>query len=127
MKTKNMWGDFKDLKVTPTPRKYLQEQANNLFKLTDEILKAEVSSERIGGRYDLAYRLRIIAPRINNYTKTIITIKYALIPYPLLVLDHVNEKSYECEDESIFLDLLEEILSSPKVREIIESLISHST
>lgn len=121
-----MWGDFKDLKTIPTPREYLQEQADKLYKVTDYILQAKVQSQSKPHLRELAYRLDIVAPRINNYTKEIIAIQHDLEPYPLIVTDYVNDKEYECADESNFLEILETILSSLKVRKLIESLISHS-
>jgi len=122
-----MWGDFKDIITITTPKKYLQEQANKLYKATDQILKAEISSERTRSHRDLAYTLNIIAPRLNDYTKTIILIEHDLEPYPLTVRDYVNDEKYECANESSFLALLENILSSPKVQKSIKSLISHSS
>lgn len=121
-----MWGDFKDLKKIPTPRVYLQEQADKLYKVTDYILEAKVQSQSKSYLRELAYRLDVVAPSINNYTKEIIAIQHDLEPYPLIVTDYVNDKEYECADESNFLEILETILSSPKVRKLIESLISHS-
>jgi len=121
-----MWGDFKDLRITPTPRKYLQEQADEVYKATNYILRAEVRSIRGGALRELAYSLYIVASKINNYTKEIIMIQHDLAPYPLIVSDYVNDKEYQCADESNFLESLETILSSTTMRKLIERLITHS-
>lgn len=125
MKSKNMWGDLKDLKTTPTPRTYIKEQASNLTQLTGGILRGEVISA-LGHGDVFSYGLVVVAPRLNDYKKTILVIGHDIAPYPAEVTDYVNEKKYSCKDESGFLTALGEILSSPKVRNIIESLISHS-
>ncbi len=126
MKSKNLWGDLKDLKITPTPRIHLKEQAGNLAKLTDGILKGEINK---GGSYvggEFSYTIDIIAPYLNNYKKTILEIAHDIDPYPLSVYDCVHDKQYKCDNESKFVVVLEKILSSPEVHNIIESLISHS-
>jgi len=126
MNKKNMWGNFKDFKTISTPKKYLEEQAKKLYKATNYILEATVSTKSGQTFRELAYSLDIIAPVINNYQKEIIKIQHNLAPYPLFVTDSVNDKEYECADESNFLEILETILSSPKMRKLIESLITHS-
>ena len=85
---KNMWGDLTDLETIKTPKMFLQEQAEHLRKDTKFILKGEVSSEAISaGRFRV--ELDIVAPRINNYRYTVVTVRHPLEIYPLTITNEV--------------------------------------
>ncbi len=127
MKSKNLWGELKDLKKVPSPKARLKEQVDNLSNLTEGMLTAEIAKGILFTGYEFTYTIVIIAPWINNYKKTILEVGHNMEPYPLRLMDFVNDKNYECNNEPEFLKNLEEILTSPKVRDIIASLISYST
>jgi len=122
----SMWGDLGDLEKVMTPTVYLREQADLLYEATKSVLRGEVTREASSGaRFRVV--LHIVAPRINYYRYTLLTVRHSLDPYPNKITDHVNSKEYECEDEEQFLSALKTIVSSPEVRHVIAMLISQSS
>lgn len=123
---KNMWGDLTGLEIIKTPAMYLREQAGHLWKDTRYILKGEVSREATsGGR--LRVELVIVAPKINNYRYTVLTVRHPLDTYPLTITNDVTNEDYECKNEKEFLETLEFILSSAQVKNVISMLLSQSS
>jgi hypothetical protein len=120
---KSYWGDLKNLQTPPTPVSFLKEQLSYLYKDTDGRLKGKIGMGTIVGR-EFTYSLSIVAPSINNYEKLILEIAHNLVPYPVMILDRVNNKNYSCNDEITYLKTLEEILSSPGVIGVIKGLLS---
>jgi len=123
---KNMWGDLTGLEKIKTPTIFLREQADHLWKDTKYTVKGEVSRESTsGGRFRV--ELDIVAPSINNYRYTVVTVRHPLDVYPLTITNDVTNEEYECKNEKTFLETLEFILSSAQVRKVISMLISQSS
>ena len=125
MTKKSLWGDLGDLEKVPTPKSHLREQADILSEATKYVLMGHVSEVvSPGGTFQL--ELNIIVQNLNNYKRTILEVTHKIEPYPLRVRDYENSVVYECKDEGEFLAILENILTSPKVRRVISSLIAQS-
>ena len=125
MAKKSLWGDLGNLEEVPTPKSHLNEQAQILSELTKYILRGEVTQE-ISPTGVFRFELSIVAQKLNNYSRTILEVEHEIEPYPLEVYDQENDERYECKDENAFLEALKEILSSPRVRRVMSSLISQS-
>lgn len=125
MAERNMWGDFKDLEKIKTPTVYLREQADVLSKNTNSVLMGGVTTEvSPSGRFRVD--LDIVAPALNNYRYTVVTIRHSLKIYPLQLTDTTNNLAFECKDEEQLLSKLESILSSPSIKRVISTLIAQS-
>ncbi len=57
---------------------------------------------------------------------TVVELIYPVSLYPLRISDEINEKSYSVEDEEGFLDILKNILSSPKVTNAVKVLMAQA-
>jgi hypothetical protein len=126
MSNKSLWGDLKDLEKIKVPKNHLTKQADLLSEATDYVLTGEVTQD-ISTSGKFSFDLDIVAPALNNYRHTILSIIHGINPYPLRVNDYANNKTFmECKDEESFLEILGSVLSSPSVRRIISSLIAQS-
>jgi len=125
MAKQNLWGDLKNLEEVPTPKSLLNQQAQILAELTGHVLIGEVTQE-VTPSGTFRFELNIIARRLNNYSRTIVEVEHKIEPYPLNLIDHENGKHHEVDNEELFLEVLKQILSSPRVRRVISSLISQS-
>lgn len=126
MTTKNLWGNFEDLKKIRTPLAILREQGELLTSSTDGILEGRISSEKyyLGG-FEIS--LFIVAPMLNEYSCLVLKLRHPLDFYPVTVTSDFTSSSIECKTEEDFIRGLGTILSSDEVRDIIQSLISQSS
>jgi hypothetical protein len=92
--------------------------------MTKNVVTARVSDGHVGK--DFVYSLSLVAPALDYYSYTILTIRHTVKVYPLTIEDHVNETRYEAAAESEFLQALQAILKSDEVKRVIELLLSQS-
>ncbi len=123
-KEKSLWGDITYYEM-PTPKGHLEEQARILDEKTNNTLRGEVTKD-VSPMGVFRLEFRIVAGKLNDYSRKILGVKHEIEPYPLELYDEENGKAYTCEDEKTFLAALKEILSSPCVHKVISSLISQS-
>jgi len=125
MCAKNMWGNLEDIerKSIRTPLAILREQSQLLSKATKGILLGAVGTS--GSGEDIELRLYIRVPALNNYTYHVLRARHNIINiYPIYVSSDALEKDMDCRDEAQFLSVLEQILSSTKVGNVIRVLMS---
>jgi hypothetical protein len=115
-----------NLPTTKTPLSYLKEQADELSLASNRLLIGEVDPVGTEGS-KFAYDLDIIAPRLNSYRYTAVRITHDIELYPVTVVSSAIKSPKACMDEADFLATLETILTSPKIRKILSSLISQSS
>jgi hypothetical protein len=120
---KNMWPHVRAGNVR-TPLLILREQAGLLGRMTKNVVTARVTDGHVGK--DFVYSLSLVAPALDYYSYTILTIRHTVKVYPLTIEDHVNETRYEAATESEFLQALQAILKSDEVKRVIELLLSQS-
>ena len=128
MTTENLWGSLDGMDTVRTPTVILQEQAELLGQLTNEMLEGLVRRDvfRIPAK-TVSVGLYIVAPTLRLYRVRILTLQYDVAsPYPVTVINSIDENSGKAESEPELLQLLAEILSSEVVRKIISSLIAES-
>lgn len=146
---KNLWGELPSSQTRRNPYSILKEQANVLGEITNGLLVGEVKhlpppiieapppallAGRIPARKiltgedkepDFYAGLKIVVPALNNYKYSVLQIKYPIQFYPLRLVDLANEEHlYSCSDEEAFERALEEVLSSEKVRGVIDALLN---
>ena len=97
-----------------------------LNNMTGGVVRAEVTSA--GGGGSLTHQLYLVAPALDNYRFLVLTVAHDINIYPCRLLSAVNPGTWvECGDEQDFENKLGTVLSNPKTRRIIESLISQSS
>jgi len=126
MKTKNLWGNFEDLENIRTPLAILREQGELLTASTNGVLEGRISSNKDLYGKGFLVTLFIVAPTLNEYSREVLRVTHPLTFYPLRVTSDFTDSPIQCETEEDFIRGLEGILSSGKVRNIIQSLIAQS-
>lgn len=128
-KIKSLWGDLPTESSVRTPYVILKEQASILTEATNGLLFGHVSRKSIQeenySNYDFHCWLDIEVPSINNYSISIVEIKYPIDIYPLEIYSPVvGGKPDKCHSEEKASKVLEQILSSAQVKRIILGLLS---
>ena len=126
-KIKNLWGELPVKDSIRTPYIILKEQAFILNEATNQLLIGHVEKIVLkrNPSYDFECVLEIKAPSINNYSISVVEIKYPITIYPLIISSQVAEDSYqECRNETELNQILEKILSSSEVKRVVLGLLS---
>lgn len=124
---KNLWPSFDDIPAIRTPKAILVEQGNYLEKSTQNILNAQITtSSTATPESKLSHRLRIVAPLLENYSITLLSIEHNVFVYPATLKHSVISKTYNINDEQTLLDSLKEIFNHPSTIDLISKLISQS-
>lgn len=122
--TKNLWGDLSDMAKVRTPRMVLSEQGSQLSELTGGALTVAID-DRGSGQGNFRYDFDIVAPALNNYIYTVLTITHSVSLYPVTMA--VGTASTELPDESALEKKLASVLQSKDTRNVIAALMSQST
>lgn len=126
MTTQNLWGSLKDVEIVRTPKTILKEQAQILSEETQGILVGHVSESEYGGG-NFSVTLEIQVPAINNYTYEVLNVRHNIDVYPAEVNATRPFLQQRAEDEGEFIRLVEEILSSNEMRQVVSRLLSQAT
>jgi hypothetical protein len=124
VETRNLWGDSFKPELIRTPYIIWREQASLLGQLTDNLIEATTERSRMSTIH-IEVKLSIIAPALENYTYRVLSVIYKVDQiYPLEVIDHQTLVTETCENEEQFIDTIGKILSSDRVKTVINSLLS---
>ena len=127
MAQESFWGDLSDLATIRAPVAVLREQANILSGATNNVLRGAVSSQMIDLRRRVEHELEIVAPALNDYRYTVLTVSHDPVSlYPLRLRGTIDDETIECHTEEALLAHLKRILSSSSVRRVIETLLAQS-
>lgn len=122
---KNLWGEIPKNVEVRTPFLILKEQASILTQMTNGLLIGEVDRRPSLEQTLFSVRLRIKTPILNNYTYSVVEVKYPPKLYPLKIRDFTDyEKEVECSSEEEFEAALSKILSSDAVKTVISTLLA---
>lgn len=141
----SLWGDIKKDKIV-VPNSIIVEQNKILNKITEGLVNVDIS-EIGNNRFrdaEFAYDISLISYRMENYEYPIFRIEYDVDIYPTwIILDNNirnididptynkgenehNELVLEARDKEGFIKLLEIILSSEKITNIVRSIMALS-
>lgn len=127
-KIKNLWGDLPVEEAIRTPYVILKEQASILTEATNGLLIGNVRKESFDSDLGSSCLLRITVPSMENYSVSIVRIRYPKIIYPSevfnLITDSVSVNSMKCHTEEELDIVLGKILSSKEAGRIISGLLS---
>jgi len=123
MSTKNLWGQMPQAEKVRSPLAILRQQASLLGQTTRGLLEGIVTRQRAfdPGR-DFSATLSIVAPSLDSYEVQVVEIKYPLACYPLEV--SWSEGDTKASDESEFVSVLGQVLSSKRTKTIIGRLLT---
>lgn len=129
MPTKNLWGDLDVAEVSAGPKAILQEQAEILTEAMKQRLVGRVVN--VAGRggngfpaRKFAYSLEITVPELNGYAYTVLSVYHDVDFYPVKLVCDRPEVIELCESEEHFCAVLQRILSSKEVKDILGRLLS---
>ncbi len=122
MTANNLWGELPDGEGIRTPYSILKEQITFLEQGTKGLLTGSIARQSSSNQTTLI--LQIIAPALNNYSFEVTTIKHEMSLYPLDIANHARGVWTRCADEQAFMTNLEEILKSPRVKNVISGLLA---
>ena len=136
-KIPNLWSQ-KDVKVEVlSPLAILRTQAANLEQMTQGLIEAEVVTST-GDKGETVYQLDITAPVLGGYRHRLLAVSHQKdMVYPVNfaatpggVLQNVSPHGYRAytsaQTEAEFLKNLGEILQSPIINALIQSIIARS-
>ena len=146
---KNLWGNLEGLtNEFRYPKEILEEQGEYLGKSVDGLVKCEVLAVDIddswkkfyrefGVTSDFAFYFIICSDYVKRYQYNICTVTYGIKVYPIAisfnagiaeevaeVFDLVDEDTIVVYDEELLLSVLERILSSREVHQVLGGLMS---
>ncbi len=124
MGSENLWGNLPDVGTLRTPLTILKEQASVLGEMTEGLLIGNVKLKRSSVDDKFVLNLDIIAPALDNYTYSVVTVKQPPEFYPLELNFSQESKGDIINDEKTFVDGLGKILSSDEVKKVVVGLLS---
>ncbi|PHR98732.1 MAG: hypothetical protein COA78_25810 [Blastopirellula sp.] len=122
MPTKNLWGDLSELEIVHTPRTLLEEQAAYLTSATESKIIGVVDVITSGRTFK--FDLDIKVPFLNNYEFTILRVTHGISLYPVSISSQLKIENQKCDNEEELEEVLETILSSKEMRDILANLLS---
>ena len=115
-----------DVTQIRTPLSILREQASALTQETKGVLVGQAEAQPDGGRIRVV--LDVVAPGLNDYRYRVLEYTQPLEMYPgqLNGPGGVNPliPSVRIQDEPKFIDAVKEVLSSPRVKNVLASLLA---
>ncbi|MDM8523547.1 hypothetical protein QUF80_09275 [Desulfococcaceae bacterium HSG8] len=124
MTTENLWGELPEIGKIRIPLSILREQASLLGHMTERLLEASVFMNDNSDQLIDAV-LKISVPALSSYTVGIVQIKHKAEFYPVTLINLLTSEAREANNEAEFVEALGQILTSDKVRRVIESLLIH--
>jgi len=124
MSAESLWGELpskgKNMRI---PYQYIDEQAMILTRTFKGKLEGNVQ-ETVSSSGNVSITLEIVVSRLNGYAISVLYVSHPLRIYPLMLRDQMNATSYDCKNERQFLDALQAVLSSPKIKETILEILT---
>ena len=114
-----------ELTTMRTPLSILREQAGALTEQTHGALVGIVEADK-GKGYVLVIRLDVSVPALNDYRYRILTYEQPIDLYPGILYGPDDSISNPV-NESDFTSAIKEALSSPRVKNVLTSLLSQVT
>ncbi|MSU02139.1 hypothetical protein [Tissierella pigra] len=142
----SLWGDIKKEDKIIVPNTIIKEQDKILGEITSGLVNVEIKEIKNKRLKDaeFAYDVSLISYRMENYNYPIFRIEYNVSIYPVRVILNVNiqdidldplyqignnehgEYVLEATDKENFIRLLENILASKQMTNIIRSIMALS-
>lgn len=128
--SENLWPEIKFEQIE-NALSVLKTQANELSKMSDNILTGDVTVTEAFNQYTdqmvLIYQFYVIAPKLGNFKFQILTVGQPYEPFPVDLVDKINEKSVVKIDKIEDLKkAVKEIFNTRKTIELLQNLYSQS-
>lgn len=125
----DLWGDIISIPIN-TPVSILREQGALLEQKTNGVLTVSIPTIRGGKENDAIFlhRFKIKVPSLN-YQYELFSISHDITLYPVefhVDREMLDDKNVIAKDENEFLEILGQILKSPKTQGILNALLSQS-
>lgn len=126
-KIPNLWPELFAQGIPVTPRAILQRQALVLAERSENAVRGEIASRVLGP--DMIHTLHIVAPEMEGLRYFVVRVRHSMQhPYPLQVFTNESDNTgAECESETEFIEVLRRVLSTPRVMNVVSSLLAQLT
>lgn len=125
MPQEDLWGDLPKVEKLRTPLVILKEQAELISDKTEGLLVGEISQQQQSADA-FQYLFKLIAPTLNNYSYSVLSIKHNIGFYPLNILDmQGGERWLVCSDENDYKEHLRIIFTAEKTQAVVSKLLTH--
>jgi hypothetical protein len=118
---RNLWGDLPDTSSLHAPVMILSEQAQILEQGTSGLLIGRTNVRQRDDKFSV--EMAIIAPTLNNYSFSLLTVMHDIGLYPAFVITDGKEP-VECKDQQEFEAEIARVLQSEHVRRVIAGLLA---
>ena len=127
MAAKDMWGDFQ-VEAIRTPVQILREQAAALGPKTRNLVVAEVDTSARARSFGLdekafVHQLTLVVPSLDDYRYLLLSLSHGIELYPVQVESFANDVNMDVASEEKLNEVLQNVLSAPKTKNIISSLL----
>ena len=127
MAVKDMWGDFQ-VEAIRTPVQILREQAAALGPKTRNLVVAEVDTNARAPRFSyeekaFVHQLTLVVPSLDDYRYLLLSLTHDIELYPVRVESLANDVQIDVASEEQLNEVLQKLLSAPKTKNIISSLL----
>jgi hypothetical protein len=120
--TEGFWLIPDETTISRAPAAILKEQATALREMTKGELNGVITNAPAPPG-QMAYRLGIMVPALNNYSYVVLIVQYPLLSiWPALIESNVTNEKAEAENEVKFNDVLRKILGSAEMQRVIGAL-----
>lgn len=103
-----------------TPVTILRQQATLLGQKTNQLVVAEVNTQSQGPNFQHSFV--IVAPALDNYRYELFSVHHGITFYPMTVVRENSPERVDSQEQ--FLGWLRTILSSPRTKNIVQSLLA---
>jgi hypothetical protein len=126
MSNNDLWPELSPDLNFETPYSILREQAMFLSQKTNRLLDATVGHPMKASGTDFEIVLYVRAPLLNNYSIEILDVLYPVEMYPLSISTEFVDYLIKANEPTDFKNKLSMILSSQKVKDILQTLLIQS-
>ncbi|HNR29659.1 MAG TPA: hypothetical protein PKI11_02105 [Candidatus Hydrogenedentes bacterium] len=123
-KIPNLWPELSVAGSPVTPRAILQRQAQVLSERSENTICGEIVSRVLGP--DLITTMHVVVPEMEGLRFFVIRVRHNIqYPYPLQVLFSESDNSgKDCASEAEFIELVRELLRTPRIVNMVNSLLT---
>jgi hypothetical protein len=107
------------------PVTVLRQQAGRLGQRTKNFVEARVSTQVKSQGFQ--HSLHLLVPTLSNYRFELLSVHHMPSIYPIKIFDMTNDQQSEANTLEEFKSKLKGILSSDRVKRIINNLMSYAT
>jgi hypothetical protein len=121
----DFWPSDLGVATEVTPVTILKEQAARLGQRTKNFVEAKVFT--VAKSQGFHHSLYLFVPTLSNYRFELLSVYHLPSIYPIKIFDMTDDKQTEVSNLEEFKRKLREILSSDRVKRVVNNLMTYAT